>query len=1621
MASAVCWTMIVYLALLQPLYCSTSNTNTYHVKPKDDNKLCIKQRPCHTLNEYAKEPNRYRSASATFIFLPGEHILEGEMWVLNDSNVSFVGTSSSSPRVSSKIICSNASFVFANISKVEITGITFSFCGIDLHTNTTNKDECIVPTIYHWPDAVGCFVPAISAFSVKLFIFTDCLVESCYGGVFVENSSMLLSNSVFEKNYADSGAGIFALSSSLNFEGKTAFMRNVAKLHGGGIYTEESNLTFHDYNVFSNSQAKRRAGGAIYARRGCILNFYGKTSIVNCSSVYGGGLYMWNGALSCIGTIKFTNNSAHSFGGGIYASGGILIFNGSSSFAHNSGNYGGGIYAWSVSPLTFNGNTSFASNTVGRFGGGMFVHSRFRFVASTITFNGYVHFMNNSALGYDGGGISAFPDSTLNFVGTTEFEHNSAITNGGGIAARWNCNLTFNGTTKFGYNSAEDGGGIFVRERSHLTLEGDSTFLHNSALRLGGGILTGNPFNINGGTTLYVMGKISFTNNTAGLYGGGLFGMLGSVLRFEGDSTFLHNSANSGGGIHVTGSTLSTNGTGMFKHNSAVEYGGGVFASKSNLSFSGHGKFKYNSATSGGGILSDRCTLTFEGHNMFVHNSATKEDGGGIDLLPGNNSLSFHGSTTFINCSAQEYGGGIAAWPIATLSFYGNSSFTGNSAWAGGGISTKNSMLRLEGNGMFADNSANEIGGAIYGSSSFIFNGNIEFIHNIACSRHGTPSTGGGIHSTGGSIIFNGNSRFTDNAAYFGGAITTVETEIKLNGKGIFIQNSGQYGGAIHLLKSHLRLKGTNSFVGNSVHRYNGYGGGILMRNSELTFSGYQEFINNSASYGGGIALTGLDNDQSKLYPYGTMVFTGNHATQYGGALSVEDNPFKYCIFNQSSQHQLREACFFQFLHEECQPLHKLHLNSSFIAARITGFELIFEENYAQLSGNDIYGGKLDTCGVCGYPRNKYEFVDGGITFDILAHISAKNVSTTQISSKPFRVCSCNDNQPDCSKPVIALEVFPGETITLSLAAVGQRNGTVPGIIHSDFIEPNAIQLGHLQNAQSTTRTCTPLQYTLFSMNTTGNLSLFAEGPCSALGLSLELVVKFRSCPSGFSLSNARTCHCEERLQVYTQQCNINDQTIQHNGDFWVRYDNNTEGLILSPHCPFDYCKSGLYNLTLNNTNVQCNHNRSGILCGGCKPGLSIVFGTSQCLPCTNSYVLLLALFAIAGIILVALLFTCKLTVAAGTLSGLIFYANMVGSNRNIFFPPGEESVLTVFIAWLNLDVGIQTCFFDGMDAYSKTWLQFAFPVYIWLLVFLIAVSSHYSSTVAKLIGSANPISVLVTLFLLSYTKLLRTIIAAFSFTILKYTNDNTEVVWMYDGSVKYLAGKHIALFVISLAVFLVFFLPYTLLLLLGQWIQSRTNCGCVPRSCYLRMNCFLDAYHAPYKNQHRYWSGLLLVLRSLLYLISVIVPRNPSVNLLAISVCMAGLQVWAWNIHGVYKRKHLDVLESSFFLNLIILCIATYQVELAGGNQAAVAYTSVSIAFVTFIAIVTIHFYQQITSSRIWRLYLHPKLQYTRKLTQQYEHLQDMEPAETPTPTPLPTTTHINIHVREPLDLLTS
>ena len=496
----------------------------------------------------------------------------------------------------------------------------------------------------------------------------------------------------------------------------------------------------------------------------------------------------------------------------------------------------------------------------------------------------------------------------------------------------------------------------------------------------------------------------------------------------------------------------------------------------------------------------------------------------------------------------------------------------------------------------------------------------------------------------------------------------------------------------------------------------------------------------------------------------------------------------------------------------------------------------------------------------------------------------------------------------------------------VSVVAVDQSGLAIPTLIHTKIYSGNTSETISYETEEN----CTSRNYSIIPRNLFNKLE-FHPNNKSGSTIHLFVNIAFKSCPIGFEQSNfSGECICDHRLWHYTNSCDLERRAILQNttSKFWlsVSYNNESpEGFIHNRYCPLDYCTSESKHINLCNPDEQCNFNRSELLCGKCKEGLSLFLGSSQCMRCSNNHLALLIPFALAGVLLVILLFLLHLTVAAGTLHGLIFYANIVAANHHIFFPQSSNNPANIFIAWINLDLGIQTCLYSGMDAYAKTWLEFVFPVYIWVMVRFLAYISHHSVAVTKLLGS-NPVPVLATLFLLSYAKILQTIIAALSLTILHYPHKNV-VVWIHDATVSLV--KYIPLAVIALLFLLFLFLPYTLLLLLGQWVQSKSHL------CFLswvkspKLKAILDTYHAPYKPKHQYWAGLLLLVRCALFLIFAFnVSGDDGVNLLVISSATFGIFVMFALSGVVYKSWYLNALEVLFILNLGILAVATYHVN---------------------------------------------------------------------------------------------
>ena len=300
--------------------------------------------------------------------------------------------------------------------------------------------------------------------------------------------------------------------------------------------------------------------------------------------------------------------------------------------------------------------------------------------------------------------------------------------------------------------------------------------------------------------------------------------------------------------------------------------------------------------------------------------------------------------------------------------------------------------------------------------------------------------------------------------------------------------------------------------------------------------------------------------------------------------------------------------------------------------------------------------------------------------------------------------------------------------------------------IHSSVVTKSGVgRLKEGQAVQKVSNMCTELEYNVFSLDNSAQVELYADGPCTNLGISKQTFSVFFlpcTCPIGFQTSQSQiecVCVCDQALKLHkVTKCSQEAGTIQLETNIWIGVANSTNKTDYIIHdCPFDYCVEKPTEIRLDSSqerDKQCAFNRSGILCGGCQDGLGHMLATSKCKECSNIYLLLLFPFAVAGIALIAFILFFNITIATGTVHGLILYSNLLAPS---YFT--QPSTLTVFISWLNLDLGIETCFYSDMSSQAEVLLQLVFPAYLFLLVILIIIFSRYSNLLATLLSNRKP------------------------------------------------------------------------------------------------------------------------------------------------------------------------------------------------------------------------------------------------------------------------------------------
>ena len=1157
-------------------------------------------------------------------------------------------------------------------------------------------------------------------------------------------------------------------------------------------------------------------------------------------------------------------------------------------------------------------NVSFLNNTADLYGGAVLA------VKSSLIFSGITTFAGNKA-SLRGGAIYS-QDSLIEFQDGVKFENNMATDGSsgsgiGGAATFLYTTVQFRGPTRFAGNKAGMRGGAIYLQTSPMEFQDCAEFENNMATdRFYGSGIGGAISVVN--ITLQFNGPTSFLNNSA-FQGGAIVAFQNAYIHSSKNITFARNSAGAGGAMFLT-------------QNSTVE-------------FTGNSNFTGNTGNLEGAVLSALDSrIVLNGTNIF-HDNHNKGFGG---LFINSSYLHIEGFTVFTNNSVEQFGGAMFVY-FSNVTMSGTAHFAGNTAGIfGGALQIQFSSFHFSGLAHFDRNSAFQQGGAI----DVVSGGHLSFTGTTVFTNNSCTSVGGGAVSTYvGVVSFNGTTVFDSNQATAGGggAIVTTFSTVTIAGYSNFTANSApKAGGAIYSDRSDILFNGTGDFADNTCDNT---GGAMYTRGgSTVSFDGSIHFDRNRASEGGAIST-----EQDSLLRFMSpveLVFTDNQA-EYGGAMFVLNRlNLNYC----TKQNLLPvDFCFFE-------------VYGTYSASAQWGIDihLVFTDNLARVAGSVLYGGMLQGCTIV---FANTPTVQQGSAIGYFKNISniTGNVITPRISSDPVRICFClNDTHYDCDYSLPPFHRSPGQSFNFSVVAVDQGNNPVPATIRTTFSVESSAELGTGEQTQPINPFCSGLQYRVFSSSGSENLTLAAQSQCNKLGTALKSVsLMLLQCPNGFERVRGH-CVCAERLQKLAATCDVETLSIEREGNFWVNasYSRNGsyEGLIIYSDCPFEYCQADPVNFTLSDPNAQCAFNRSGFLCGGCDSGLSLTLGGLQCERCSNVYLTLVIAFAVLGLALILMISLCRLTVGIGAINGLIFYANIVYINSSIFFPAGDSNVLTVFIAWVNLDLGINTCFFNGLDSYTWTWLQFVFPLYLWLLAAILILVSKYSPWITRFIGT-NPVAVLATLFLLSYAKILRTIIMAFYIAFLEYPDGTKEAVWLFDGNIRYLHGQHIPLFIFSLLVLIILFLPYTLFLLLGQWLQAYTEFRLLSWMDNLSVQHFRNAYYGPFKPRHRYWTGFLLLVRCVLFVVFAFnVLGNASLNLLLTASSMLGITFLARLTNGIYEAWILDLLEASYFLNLGVLAAGTYHVDQAGGNQTVLAYVSVGIAFATFIATAAVQAYKQ-------------------------------------------------------------
>lgn len=382
--------------------------------------------------------------------------------------------------------------------------------------------------------------------------------------------------------------------------------------------------------------------------------------------------------------------------------------------------------------------------------------------------------------------------------------------------------------------------------------------------------------------------------------------------------------------------------------------------------------------------------------------------------------------------------------------------------------------------------------------------------------------------------------------------------------------------------------------------------------------------------------------------------------------------------------------------------------------------------------------------------------------------------------------------------------------------------------------------------------------------------------------------VTLQDCRPGYRLQGNSKCVCLRSPQESTDDSGITrcqgDRHVFIRKGLWAgTIDGTSETFVTSP-CPSRYCNYRcLPNmfcapheyLYLEEANRQCAGHRTGVLCGKCRPGYSVVLGSDGCESCPKGYAWVgyFSVFLIAGTFVVIAVLLVNVDISTGQYTGCLFFYQVVLLLVRDGFEP--DPVLSFLMGLANAQVGVGACMWNGMTDLQKLGLTYVLPAYILFLCIVVIILSRFPSCV---FSRRSALRAFTTLFLVSYTTF-----TSVSLELLHFTTLHGKTVLYKSGEVEYFKGEHVGYGILAIIVCAVIVIPFPLCLCLVQplsYLKPGLGGG--------KLKPFLDIFHYCYQTRYRWFSGVYYLARIVLLLIYIFTPDSTLMHgLLCVSCIM--------------------------------------------------------------------------------------------------------------------------------------